>query len=506
MNCFASELDDVEIEIKFKTDAEGLQNVLQSPLFLTVAAVPAKELRSTYFDTAEGDLWSQGIVLRSRSIADKNWVLTLKASTGSGPFRRTEIEVPSTQLKPDIALFNAKTAQDLYGIIGDKPLEIQFETQVKRQAAVVHEAGSQIEVAFDDGWILASEARLAISEVEMELKSGKESDLYGFALKALRELPLRLDFVNKSERGMRLRGLATVVPVKTQEINLLANATFDEAVATILNHTMEHFTGNWEALRTSDAPEAIHQLRVALRRMKSALAMFNHVAPCEDFQDLSDDIKRISTGFGPARECDVFHERIIHGPLAPKDKPVGSEALLKVIEDRRIAVYIQARSMLEDRETTVFVLKLQRLLAQQSWKVKKAKRPRKFVRAILRRLYNHVLKRGKELSGIDERARHRLRISFKKLRYGVDFFGASLGKPRKTKQFIRHIVEMQDLLGFQSDAVSARNFLKALVPAVEESAKISGYIRGWNDRSALSVENKLIAAWKAFKRAEVFWK
>ena len=111
----------------------------------------------------------------------------------------------------------------------------------------------------------------------------------------------------------------------------------------VISNTLWHFVANWAALRGAQDPDAIHQMRVALRRMRAALAMFKRALPCSEFDFLRGEAKRIASALGPARECDVFRETAEGGPLAHPDRPENCNTLLAAIEERRIAAYEDAR-------------------------------------------------------------------------------------------------------------------------------------------------------------------
>ena len=98
--------------------------------------------------------------------------------------------------------------------MGDRPLAAQFETIIKRRTILVERGRSQIEVAFDEGVIAVAGRSVPLTEIELELKSGDEPALYDLAMSLAEELPLRLDFVSKGERGFRAVSEETAAAVK----------------------------------------------------------------------------------------------------------------------------------------------------------------------------------------------------------------------------------------------------------------------------------------------------
>ena len=504
-----------EIEVKFRTDRDGLKRAQASQLMASVSAPRAESVRSTYFDTASGDLRKNGIVLRIRRKGRAKPILGVKAAQADdGPFSRKEVEVPSPDMQPDLTLFDEATARELIALVGDRPLSVQFETIIKRRMILVEQGRSQIEVAFDEGFIAVAGQSVPLTEIELELKSGDEPALYDLAMSFAGELPLRLDFVSKGERGFQAISRETSAAVKATPIQFAAGATLDDAVQVVLSNTLRHFVANWAAFREAEDVVATHQMRVALRRMRAALAMFKRALPCAEFDRLRGEAKQTASALGPARECDVFRETVESGPLAQPDGPVNCHTLLVAIEERRMAAYEEARSRLEDRDTTLFVLKVQSLLARRAWRnalsgteLAQLTAPAvEFAQQTLDRLRNRALKRGKNLMELPDEARHDLRIVLKNLRYGAEFYRGLFGRRRDVQAYLRMVSTLQDLLGAHNDAVTARQFLSGLAVTHDADAeRASGFILGWQARGISLADAELGAAWKAFKQAKPFW-
>jgi triphosphatase len=506
---------DHEVEVKFSTDLLGLNSAMVSPLFASASSPKKQKLRTIYFDSPSGDFRKNGFILRIRKNGRAGPVLGVKSESSSvdGPFARNEIEVRSRDLAPDLTLFDNSTAAKLARILGDHPLEAQFETQVNRQTITIHKGQSEIEVAFDDGGIITGQSRVPLTEIELELKSGIEPDLYDLALQCAQSLPLKLDFVSKGEKGFRTCGKAGVASVKAETIRLRPRARIDEAATVILSNTLIHFVANLVAFRDTEHPESIHQMRVSLRRMRTGLAVFKKVLPPIEFDFLRTEAKRIASALGPARECDAFCETANHGPLSRDNCQVNCEVLLAAVRDWRISAYRNVAALIDNRSTTVFVLEVQGLLARLAQRnglpdagLKPPPSTRKFARQSLDKLNARVLRRGRGFPTVTDEARHRLRISIKKLRYGGEFFGSLFDRPRKMRFYIDRASKLQDILGAQNDAVMAKHFLAKLSEASDGGTdRATGFVLGWYAREASVADGRLSGAWKKFKRARHFW-
>ncbi len=504
-----------ELEIKFACDPAGLALARASLLLQTATPDgPAKNLISVYFDTPSGDLKAQGLVLRVRRAGRSAPSMTLKwrPSEAEGPFARGEIEVRARSLQPDLDLFDPSVAARLREIIADRALEPQFETRVKRRTRLVNFAAARIEAAFDEGAIVAGERSWPVCELELELKSGEASDLYELGARLAEILPVRLDTASKSARAFRLAADETAKVVKAGPLQFAPGAMLDDAVAAVISSTIHHFVANWAALREDEKPESIHQMRVALRRLRAALAMFKRALPCAEFELFRAEAKRIASALGPARECDAFRNLVEEGPIAHLGARANFEPLLRDLEQRRQAAYVDARALIDAPQTTAFVLRAQALVARCGWRnalsgleLACLTQPAAlFAAEALERLQKRAGKRGKNLVTLPDEERHEVRIVLKNLRYAAEFFGSLFESDRAVHAYLRSVARLQDLLGAHNDAASAESFLGATEDA--DAARAAGVVIGWYGRDAIVADEGLAKSWKAFRHSKSFWK
>jgi inorganic triphosphatase YgiF len=511
----AGKVQGQEIEIKFRTDAAGLALLLNAPLIKAADDLQTENLKAAYFDTPSNSLRKKGIILRVRKSGDAVPVLGTKApgAANDGPFHRLEAEVNSPSLKPNLALFDKATKNFLRRVIGDQPIESKFKMQFKRQSGLISHGSSVVEIAVDQGHISCGKQRVPLAEVELELVSGSKADLLDLAKTLAEDFSLRLDFVSKAEKGFRALLQEKPVPVKAGPIKSKSLATLDDAVTKIITNTLAHFVANWACLRETDEPESIHQMRIALRRMRCGLSIFKRALPHAAFEALRDDAGRLSSAFGPVRNADAFRMSVLHGPLASADRPENCDAIRVILEKQRVAAYGLAHSEIESLAATVFVLKVQSFLARRDWREvpagaesKKLQVPvRKFSEAALDRLRARVRKRGK-VAAVSGEAWHKLRIALKNLRYGVDFFADLFGKRKRRRAYKKKMSALQELLGIRNDIVGARAYLKELRKEIDpEADRILSFIQGWYALEAVVADKAISKSWKKFKRADVFF-
>jgi inorganic triphosphatase YgiF len=405
-------------------------------------------------------------------------------------------------------------AAELREAIGDRLLEPRFETKFKRRIKRLTVGGASFEAAFDEGEIVAGERRAPLTELELELKSGEHADFYDFATQLAEALPLRLETLSKSTRGYLLTNDARPFPVKARETEMPADASFDDAAAIVVGDTLQHFLANWASLRDDVHPEAIHQMRVALRRMRALLALFQREAPCGEFVAFRAEAKRIASALGPARECDAFAGLIASGPRVAFGDPKVFAALDGLIRARRDRLHEEARRLIADPSSAHFVLRLQSFLAKRGWRnalpaeqLPRLTQPaRDFAVNALDRLHGRALARGKHLTELADEQRHEVRIALKNLRYAAEFFGGLFLDPEGVRAYLRRVARLQDLLGAHNDAISASAFLNQINATDRpETAFAAGVVQGWFAGRAALGDQDLKKAWKSFKRTPSFW-
>jgi triphosphatase len=503
-----------EVELKFRVkSAADLEKLARSDLF-TGQSWTVHNLKSIYFDTAAGDLRQAGFSLRLRSQARRR-LLGLKWPSESGAsFARGEIEVSTTKRTPDLAAFGEAIAATLFALIGDRPLLPQFEVAVRRRSTRLVSEGSEIELALDRGDVKLDGRRVPICEIELELKAGPPLALFDAAFQLSSVAPLRLGLLSKAEQGYLALTAEPPASVKATEIDLALNESVDEAIAAVLTSTVQQFTANWPCLEHSDQPEAIHQMRVGLRRLRVALGLFRRVCDCPQFAAINVEAKRMASLLGEARDWDVFAEHVREGPLVHLDAERELTLLLDAAEARRVEAYAKARDLIDSEAATQFVLQCHRFIAARQWRMAVppgqlsalSEACQDFAACHMSRLRKRAVKRGRQIATLSPDERHEVRIILKKLRYTSDFFASVFDKAGQKRRHQRVMSKVQDTLGAFNDMATARRLLDLLDDGTDPlTARAAGLILGWTGHAMASAEEEIAALWHDFKRAPQFW-
>ncbi|WP_426435581.1 CHAD domain-containing protein [Bradyrhizobium genosp. P] len=438
-----------------------------------------QDLVSTYFDTNKRKLKRSDLSLRVREV-DKKFVQTIK-STASGNLTRGEWEAEVDRLKPDIAKAKDTPLFALNAKKLSRKLKPIFRTSVRRAVQTIRTRRSEIELAVDRGKISAGGRSRSIAEFELELKSGRPADLFSLARKFGRKTGAELDLRSKSEKGYRLfedDGERAMHAAPTQ---LDRELSPNEAFRMIAFATLQHFACNADAVRALDS-EAIHQMRVGLRRTRAAISLFNNVLPRTNTAQIKAELEWLTRELAPAREIDVFLKDSVH-PVAHENVPKrGSRAIERKFAAQRLAAFKRA-------ERAVASVRFRRLLLDVLEWIETNRAPTHderligpYAAALLDRRIRKARKQGKRLHELDPTQRHKLRIRIKKIRYGIEFFKSLYAHSdhKELAGLSDRLKRIQSALGSLNDFMAHRELgMKAALNAPRANRRAQAFVSGF---------------------------
>lgn len=301
-------------------------------------------------------------------------------------------------------------------------------------------------------------------------------------------------------------------PQKAKRVRLKPRQTVEQCFIAIASACLDHLEANLPAVLAGHEPEGIHQMRVALRRLRSAIHIFHAVLPLDAIEHRIDEMKALAATLGTARDLDVFREEIV-GPVAahyPGSKPL--EDLMSVIAGRRTVAWANALAAVRTARTSELISELRGDLAAKPWR--EAGKPGahkepivKFARKMLNQRLKKVVKHGKHMETMSVAERHQMRIALKKLRYGAEFF-SSLYPADGTKPYIKTLGRLQDVFGFLNDLATAERLLAELngqgfQPKSQSLAE--GLVLGWHGHAAEAAWPDAKKRWAALEKLTPFW-
>ncbi|MBV8924024.1 MAG: CHAD domain-containing protein, partial [Bradyrhizobium sp.] len=504
----------VEIELKLLVDAERLSDFNDAPVIAAHARNKGarKHLKSTYYDTPERTLWRNGLTLRVRQNGAR-FVQTVKTEFRDDPLRRGEWEASVPSLSPDLALAMPFIPAKLRAELESAGLEAVFTAEIRRHQRMLDLPSGTVEVAFDKGVLKAGARSLPVSEIELELKSGNASAIHELALRLAEHGPVRPSIRSKSARGFDLAADKAPAARRPRKLRLEPSIALDDAFAAILRSCLQHLLESLPAAEDGRDPDGIHQLRVSLRRLRSALDLMGAAGPLSRLDALRADARWFAQNLSSAREWDIFQTQTL--PSIAKGCPgvAGFEALEEIAQKRRAAAYGMTRLVLADPRCASFIIGLGGWIEARGWRSdvapenlgQLAEPAARFAHRLLSEQHARVLKRGKHFKSQRAEERHRLRLAVKKLRYVVEFLLPlyALGKP--ARRYLQRLAGLQDELGCYNDMATTATLLAGLDEEPREDASARAAIAGWQAHAMVGSEERLRRAWSEFAKTRTPW-
>lgn len=490
---------------------------LRATLAAMGSELAAAQLVSTYYDTADFALQRKAITLRIRRIGRRHVqsVKTFDLADGAEA-GRGEWEDAITRATPDLA---RASGMHLPRGIAAGDLHPVFSTHVTRTTVVIApNPETRIEAALDHGEIRCSGgAKEAINEVELELKSGDPATLYDIALRLIEIVPLRLSAESKSARGYRLVQARTKPPAAYhgKPIALDPAMTVDEALQRIGRACFGQILRNQPAALARQA-EGIHQMRVAVRRLRSALSAFKPMLSAEHHRWANEELKRIGSALGAARNWDIFASALVP-PVSialPLDRDLDRLASAK--EGRRQASYDAAIEEIRSPRYTAALLRLMRWFEGRFWRDQPVSEDSAKLLAPIGELAPVMLdgrllrvrKRSRHFAELGPPQRHKLRIALKQLRYTIELLSSLYGR-HAVKAYVKHLKPLQDALGDANDVKVAHVLVGELRGAGGSDGRAidraGGLVLGWHEREMAEREEAIRKDLHRLKDAKPFW-
>ena len=505
----------MEVELKLLLDEKFKDALLRHPLLRAHAVAKPHQLTvaDTYFDTPDLRLRHCEVGLRVRRV-NGGWIQNMKsgANSNGGLLTRHEWESPVAGPAPELTRLRA--------VVDDKhirravlaaPALAQrlapvFTTRVKRTVWDLRlEAGDHIECALDYGRLECGDKKTPISELELELKSGDPKHLFDLAIALQRDIPLHIGHRSKADRGYALLAARAPVAVKASKLVLSAKMNVEQAFQAIASNCITHLQANAEGVANGHDVESVHQMRVGMRRLRSALGMFKGLLHLPDA--LQQDLDWLARQLGDARDWDVLTGTTLPAVAHDVADPAQVDGVQRAAADRAHAHHVAAAAAAGSPRYTALILGITRWVQAMAWHddaaVTDAARKRrtmpvkKFARKILKRDQHRLRTRAANLRAATPEARHRVRIAAKKTRYAAEFF-ASLFAPKTVRPYILGLTGLQDELGFLNDAAVADRLLSEMSASAPQLEASAGFVRGFLAARVKNDDKTIMKLWKHF--------
>jgi triphosphatase len=482
---------DQEIELKFVLPEGQAEAVWR-----TIGGGDAKPTAMTgvYFDTAKRRLSRSGVALRVR---EKHGVFVQAVKLGAG-VSRGEWETAIPTAAPDRkALIGTPAAALLPKSAELVPI---FSVRVHRRTVELDEGRSRIEACIDQGEIRAGGRSAPVCEIELELMRGEVADLFALARRLTADAPLTLSFASKAARGYALADGAA-----DHRAELDAGMTAAQGLQTLGLAALEALTGAIAAFRARPGPEPVHEIRVALRRLRGAISSFKAVCDDDGRAAVKAELAWLAGQLDAARDLDV----LLADTLPAQAETAPAEAIQALTDKVLVArgeAYAAAEQALEGPRARALLLNTLQWLSFGTWTQQPSPPLKRFAAKRLGVWRRKMHARGCRLAALTPDERHELRIDGKKLRYDAEALQALFDRPKRAAKLIKALKGLQDGLGALNDARAGAERLEALARDATGVAREAALAVAVSLRALEDADDKAAhKAWKRFDEAKAFW-
>ncbi len=506
-----------EIELKLDLDPADAAKMRSHPVLRARAGAAEGELLlSTYYDTPDFALRRAGVHLRVRDKGGR-FIQTVKSAGSEAELlERLEWEQELPGPAPDLAAAEGTALALLLTPEVSSALRPLFETRIRRSIRIAERDDATVEVAIDEGEIVAGTRFAPVSEVELELKRGEPAALFQLARKIGETVPLRLAVKTKAERGFELVEGGGPICEKARDLDIAPDVSCAEAFRAIARNCIRQIVVNQPGTAAGQ-PEALHQMRIGLRRLRAAISLFDDIVAGDERDRIVEELRWITRELGPARELDVFAADVL--PLLSEEHPDPETvaATQREFKARHAAAYARARGSVRSDRFRGALLDLAEWVELGTWardhdeedddededEVRSDRPVKELIKDELMLLRKQIKRRGAKLAGLGVGALHKLRIRAKRLRYATEFFAGTFAgektRARRTES-LAALKDLQDALGGLNDLATHKTLLGARDAAGEDT-------QNWRkDPAAKSLLADAQDAYARFAKTKPFWK
>jgi CHAD domain-containing protein len=462
---------EIERETKFVADSIDVDALDGEPL-------EPRVFTSVYYDTDNQRLASLGFTLRRRDEHGENhWQLKLPRANG-----RLELEEPGNPAEPP-----PKIDSLLKAILRGRPV-------TQRATLRTHRCGRRIdgvELTVDDVEVLEGQHVLErFSEIEAEAVDGSEERLQTVEEQLRRAGARRLDEHSKLERVLGQQCRRRPKPKRGAP----ALDHLRAYIATQLKELLAHDPG----VRVGEDSEDVHDMRVAVRRLRSALRIARPMLDRNWAEELRSELDWLADALGPVRDLDVIREDLA-AELASLDagQDVTGARLLEPLKGQQERV---RRKLIATLDSQRYLALLDRI--EQAGEALPVVRCDLSVEGMATKQFRKLRKRVKSL-GPDpsSAALHKTRIRLKRARYAAELAARTTGTP--AKRVIKRAEHLQDILGQHQDAIVAQRHIRDLARTVgdRETALVAGRLIERQHHRATDARAQLPRAWARIDQA-----
>jgi CHAD domain-containing protein len=472
---------------------------------LVATGMEPQRLVTVYVDTPDLRIarWGSSLRHRQGDGQDKGWTVKLPSPTNGSQLVRTEVN-----FEGDDARKLPTAAADLVRayVRGQELAPVARLQTVRRSVEIGDDAGRRLAVVTDDEVSVMDGRRVAsrFRELEVELDPEADDGLSEILIDRLTQAGAGpLDNVPKLVRALGPRAAS---PPDVEVAALDEDATVADVVRRELATSVVRLLRHDAGVRLGEDPEAVHQARVATRRVRSALRTFRDVLDPEWGRSLRDRLKQVADALGAVRDTEVLRDRLrSREPSLPEGDRQGLEELVTMLEVTRneareqLLVAIREETYVDLLDELVGAAREPRVLEDAAGAPAASE-----LRPAIERPWQHLEHAVDEArEDTSDASLHAVRIRAKRARYAAEAVAPVFGK--RAEAFAEAAADLQDVLGDHQDSVVARAWLREAAEGGAD-AFVAGELAAIEAQAAADARAAWPKAWKALSRKRLrFW-
>ncbi len=441
-----------------------LPDLTEPAVGLTTAHVmPSQTLRAVYYDAADLRLARDGITLRHRTgEGPARWTLKLPAGArgeAEGVLVRDEIEVFGTGREVPSELSGLLT-----GWLRGAELAPVATLRTARSILMLRGEADEDLLEVVDDTVSVQEGRRVVSrfrEIEVEVKG----ELPPLALSTVTSLLAAAGAVPGDQLPKVVRALgprAVAPPELPRAGKVLASDPASELIAASLRTGTRRLLLADIGVRRREE-DAVHQMRVACRRMRGDLKTFRPLIEPLWGESLRTELSWLAGCLGDARDLEVLRERL-RGMVSDAIPPYDVEAFERIdailAEREEVALGVGADALASERYLRLLDILVDAARAPVVSPAASASCA-KALPPLVRGTWNRLAKRARKLAHDDhDELWHEARIKAKQARYAAEAVTDVLGKG--AARMAAAAKSAQEVLGEHQDAAIAADTLNDL--------------------------------------------
>ena len=471
------------------------------PLLRRFRAARGRTLSLKWHDTADGALAGRGLaIIETRQARATLWRVERIAPDAQAMWP-CGTPAPTLQETPHRAALD--------GVVPKGPLHPLAEFRGRARELTVPEA-PQPRTTLLQGTLRAEARNQDVCRLAI---AGAPPAVAALAADLAQEFRLSVATATLSAEASVLAGRAPPDgPLGAPELstNLSVSDAFAFACA-YLGRVIAHYA---PLAAAGDGTEPVHQMRVAMRRLRSALALFHHMVACAEFETAKAGLRVLGHALGPARDWDVFVTETGSAVAAAFPDDAAIARLAKAAARRRDGCYDELRRVLDGPAFRRLGITLAVLAAARPWRVANEaalasgtntppETLEEFAARALSRRLRHLTSSGDDIAALPDATLHTMRLRTKRLRYGVEML-APLYPRREARRYLRRLTVLQERLGHFNDGAVAAALMNELGRTGGRSYA-AGVVCGFVAARAGNARDRIAKTWHKFRRLHPFW-